>query len=53
MFFTHSRQDIEKNRQFYKSMYDSEHQLIQLDQLIKWNEKEIRYSHPFPRIICS
>ena len=36
MFFMHSRQDIEKNRQFYRFMYDPHHQLIQLDQLIDW-----------------
>ncbi|MEK4425252.1 transposase [Solibacillus sp. FSL K6-1523] len=36
MFFMHSRQEIEKNRQFYICMFDSSHQLIQLDKLIDW-----------------
>ena len=37
MFFTMSKQVIEKNRQFYTQMLDEEHLLIQFDQLIDWD----------------
>lgn len=49
MFFMHSHQDIEKNRQFYKTIYDSHHPLIQLERLIDWQwitQKAISYYAP-------
>ncbi|WP_107840352.1 transposase [Metasolibacillus meyeri] len=49
MFFMHSRQDIEKNRQFYQAMYDPNHPLIQLDKLIDWQwiyQKILPYYSP-------
>lgn len=49
MFFMHARQDIEKNRQFYKCMFDPNHQLIQLDKLIDWQwiaQKILTYYSP-------
>ena len=46
MFFTTSRQAIEKNREAYLAMYDKSHLLVQLDQLIDWQsilKKLMRY----------
>ncbi|WP_342545574.1 hypothetical protein [Lysinibacillus sp. FSL K6-4013] len=46
MFFTTSRQTIEKNREAYLAMYDKSHLLVQLDQLIDWQsilQKLMRY----------
>ena len=36
MFYTHTRQDIEKNREMYRTMLDASHPLIELDKLIDW-----------------
>lgn len=43
MFFSHSKQVIEKNRQYYLSMIDEDHLLIQLDRLMDWDfiKKEV------------
>ncbi len=37
MFFTHSAQAIEQNRQFYTNMYDPDHPLVLFDTVIDWS----------------
>lgn len=36
MLFTHTPQQVEQNRKFYLKMYDSSHQLVQIDQTMNW-----------------
>jgi transposase len=36
MLFTYTPQQVEQNRKFYLNMYDSSHQLVQIDQTMNW-----------------
>lgn len=36
MFFSFTPQQVEQNRAFYINMYDSSHQLVQIDQVMNW-----------------
>jgi transposase/IS5 family transposase len=36
MLFSYTPQQVEQNRTFYFNMYDSSHQLVQIDQVMNW-----------------
>jgi hypothetical protein len=53
MLLIHTPQQVEQNRKFYLNMYDSSHQLVQIDQTMNWYQLyenlKVYYPKPFGR----
>lgn len=51
MFFSYSPQQVEQNRKFYLKMCDFSHCLVQIDQLVNWNDLYEKLKLYYPKQI--
>ena len=50
MFFSYTPQQVEQNRMFYPNMYDSSHQLVQIDQAMNWYHLYEKLKSYYPKL---
>jgi transposase len=51
MFFSYSPQQVEQNRTFYLHMFDSSHQLVQIDKVMNWYHLHEKLKVYYPKRI--